>query len=87
MRLTVRVIPRSSRNAIDWEQGIFKARLTAPPVEGAANDALVSLLAQRLGLPKRSISIVHGATGRQKVVEIVGMTETEVMARLQMQQK
>ncbi len=84
MRLTVRVIPRSSRNAIAWEQGVLKARLTAPPVDGAANDALIALLAQRLGLPRRSISIAYGATSRQKIVEIVGMTETEVIARLQM---
>ncbi len=83
MRLTVRVIPRSSRNAIAWEQGVLKVRLTAPPVDGAANDALIVLLAQRLGLPKRAISIARGATGRQKIVEIAGMTETEVAARLQ----
>ena len=86
MRLTVRVIPRSSSNAIAWEQGILKARLTAPPVDGAANDALIALLAERLHLPKRSISIAHGATSRQKVVEIAGMTETEAMARLQANQ-
>lgn len=83
MRLTVRVIPRSSRNAITWEQGVLKARLTAPPVDGAANDALIVLLAQRLGLPKRAISIARGATGRQKIVEIAGMTEAEVAAKLQ----
>lgn len=83
MRLTVRVIPRSSRNAITWEQGVLKARLTAPPVDGAANDALIVLLAQRLGLPKRAISIASGATGRQKIVEIAGMTEAEVAAKLQ----
>jgi uncharacterized protein (TIGR00251 family) len=87
VRLTVRVIPRSRRNAIEWEQGVLKARLTAPPVDGAANDALVSLLAQRLGLPQRSISIAHGATSRQKVVEIASMTEAEVLARLQVNQK
>jgi uncharacterized protein len=87
VRLTVRVIPRSSRNAITWEQGVLKARLTAPPVDGAANDALVALLAQRLGLPKRSISIAHGATSRQKIVEITGMTEAEVAARLQTNQQ
>jgi len=86
MRLTVRVFPRSSRNAIEWEQGILKARLTAPPVDGAANDALIALLAERLHLPKRSISIAHGATSRQKVVEIAGMTEAEVTARLQANQ-
>jgi uncharacterized protein YggU (UPF0235/DUF167 family) len=87
VRLTVRVIPRSSRNAIAWEQGVLKARLTAPPVDGAANDALVALLAQRLGLPKRSISIAHGATSKQKIVEITGMTEAEVAARLQTNQQ
>ncbi len=83
MRLTVRVIPRSSRNAIEWDQGVLKARITAPPVDGAANDALIALLAERLGLPRRLISVVHGATGRQKIVEIAGMTEAEVTARLQ----
>lgn len=86
VRLTVRVIPRSRRNAITWEQGILKARLTAPPVDGAANKALIALLAQRLGLPERSISIALGATSRQKVVEIAGMTEAEVRAILQANQ-
>ena len=83
MRLAVRVIPRSSRNSIEWEQETLKVRLTAPPVDGAANEALIALLAERLGLPKRSISIVSGATGRQKIVEIVGMAEEEVEKRLQ----
>jgi uncharacterized protein YggU (UPF0235/DUF167 family) len=87
MRLTVRVIPRSRRNDIAWERGILKARLTTPPVDGAANDALIALLAQRLDLPRRSISIVHGVTSRQKIVEITGVTEVEVMGRLQINQK
>lgn len=84
MRLTMRVIPRSSKNALEWDQGILKARITAPPVDGAANDALIALLAERLGLPKRNISIVHGATGRQKIVEITGMTVEEIEERLGM---
>jgi len=83
MRLAVRVLPRSSRNSIEWEQETLKVRLTAPPVDGAANEALIALLAERLGLPKRSISIVSGVTGRQKIVEIVGMAEEEVEKRLQ----
>ncbi len=78
----MRVIPRSSRNSLEWEQGVLKARLTAPPVDGAANEALVALLAERLGLPKRSISIVRGATSRQKTVEIVGITVEEMVSRL-----
>jgi uncharacterized protein len=78
MLITVRVIPRSSKNGLEWDQGALKARITASPVEGAANEAVIALLARRLGLPKRSISIVRGATSRQKIVEIVGMTEEEV---------
>jgi len=74
MRIGVRVIPRSGKNLIEWEEDGLKVRLTAPPVEGAANEALVALLAQCLGLPKRDIQIVHGTTGRHKIVEISGMT-------------
>jgi uncharacterized protein (TIGR00251 family) len=79
MLISVRVIPRSSKNSIEWEpSGMLKVRLTAPPVDGAANEALIALLAECLGLPKRSISIVRGATGRQKVVEIREMTQEAV---------
>jgi uncharacterized protein len=73
MRINVRVIPRSSKNLIEWEEGGLKVRLTAPPIDGAANDALIALLAQCLGLHKRNIQIVHGTTGRHKIVEITGM--------------
>lgn len=83
MRLTVRVIPRSSKNSLSWEQETLKARLMAPPVEGAANEALIALLAQRLGLSKRSIRIVQGATGRQKIVEIADLTPEEVRRRIE----
>ncbi|HLH60709.1 MAG TPA: DUF167 domain-containing protein [Ktedonobacteraceae bacterium] len=82
MRLSVRVIPRSNKNTLEWEQGILKARLTAAPVDGAANEALIALLADRLSLPKRNVSIVYGPTGRQKIVEIVGMTLEEVEQKL-----
>ena len=74
MRITVQVLPRSSKNALTWEQGVLKARLTAPPVDGAANEALIELLARRLGLPKRDIRILHGATSRRKTLEIAGLT-------------
>ncbi len=73
MRINVRVIPRSGKNLIEWEEGGLKVRLTAPPIDGAANDALIALLAQCLGLHKRDIQIVHGTTGRHKIVEITGM--------------
>ena len=74
MRINVRVIPRSGKNSIEWEVSGLKVRLTAPPVDGAANEALVALLAQCLELHKRNIKIVHGVTGRHKIVEITGMT-------------
>jgi len=82
MRLQVRVIPRSSKNALGWEEQTLKVHLTAPPVDGAANEALVALLAKRLGLPKRAFQIVQGSTGRQKVLEIEGLTVDELKRRL-----
>ncbi|HLZ58270.1 MAG TPA: DUF167 domain-containing protein [Ktedonosporobacter sp.] len=82
MLITVRVIPRSGKNTLEWEQGNIKARLTAPPVDGAANEALVALLAERLGVPKRAITIIRGATGRQKTLEIIGLTQEELAAKI-----
>ncbi|MFL5628409.1 MAG: DUF167 domain-containing protein [Ktedonobacteraceae bacterium] len=82
MFVSVRVIPRSSKNALTWEEGMLKARITAPPVDGAANEALVALLAAQLGLPRRAITIVRGASSRQKTVEIVGMTLEDMQQKL-----
>ncbi|HLG79335.1 MAG TPA: DUF167 domain-containing protein [Ktedonobacteraceae bacterium] len=82
MRIEVRVIPRSRRNELVWEQDTLKARLTAPPIDGAANEALVSLLAERLDVPRRTISILRGAASRQKLVEITGLTQTELAQKL-----
>ncbi|MBV9229660.1 MAG: DUF167 domain-containing protein [Chloroflexi bacterium] len=82
MRITVRVIPRSGRNMLEWEQGRIKARLTAPPVDGAANEALIALLAERLGVPRRTITIVRGATSRHKTVEIADVTQEDVERKL-----
>jgi uncharacterized protein YggU (UPF0235/DUF167 family) len=56
--------------------------LTTPPIDGAANEALVALLADRLHIPKRAIQIVRGATSRQKTVEIDGLTLDELRSRL-----
>jgi len=83
MLIAVRVIPRSRRNSVVWEAGELKVHLTAPPVDGAANEALVALLAKQFALPKRSITIVHGATGKKKMVEMVGITTEEVEKKLQ----
>ncbi len=82
MLITVRVIPRSSKNEIVWEQDGLKVRLTAAPVAGAANEALIRLLAKQLGLPRSAIRVVRGATGRKKMVEMDGISPAEVKRRV-----
>ena len=81
-RLAVHVTPRSSQNRVEWHEEILRVWLTAPPVEGAANEALIALLAARLGLPKRQVTIVRGTSGRQKLVEVSGISRDEVRQRL-----
>jgi uncharacterized protein (TIGR00251 family) len=81
VRFTVRVQPRAARSKVDGvHAGALRVRLTAPPVEGAANEALIVLLAEQLGVPKRAISIVSGATSRVKLVEVEGVTAAGVRA-------
>jgi len=71
VRFTVRVQPRSSRNEIAGLQGsALKIRLTAPPVEGMANDALVEFLSETLKIARRNVCIVSGLSSRTKVVEV-----------------
>ncbi len=81
MRINVRVIPRSSKNVVEWAEGGLKVHLTAPPVDGAAHAALIALLARTLTVPKRAIRVVHGATSRSKVVEITGISAAEIEQR------
>ncbi len=71
-RLAIRVVPRADRNALDGvtETGALRIRLTAQPVEGAANAALVAFLADVIGVPKRSVTLVRGERGREKIVAI-----------------
>jgi uncharacterized protein (TIGR00251 family) len=69
----VRVAPRSSRNEIVGEHdGALRVRLTAPPVEGAANAALVRTLARAFDVSPSSVAIISGATSRTKTVSITG---------------
>jgi uncharacterized protein (TIGR00251 family) len=78
----VRVVPRASRAELALAGGMLRARLTAPPVEGAANEALILLLSSRLGLPRRAVTLVSGATSRQKVVAIADMDAETFWRRL-----
>lgn len=79
----VHVVPRSRKNEISGRYGqAVKIRLTAPPVEGKANEALIEFLAKRLDVPKRTIEILSGASSRNKVVCVLGLTPPELEARL-----
>lgn len=83
-RLSVHVNPRSSRNQISgWQEDVLSIKLTAPPVDGAANKASVEFLADRLRIRKSQVSLVSGETSRDKVFEIAGLTKDEVIDRLQ----
>lgn len=88
MLISVRVVPRSRKNSVEWdgdgegEERRLRVRLMASPVDGAANEALVALLAERLGVPKRQVVIVRGAASRLKVVEVVGLSFEDVRFKL-----
>jgi uncharacterized protein (TIGR00251 family) len=82
VRFSVRVQPRNARSAIvGVHVGALKVKLNAAPVDGAANDELVDLLAEWLGVPARTITIVHGAASRSKLVEVSGVTADHVRQR------
>src|SRR5712691_1776351 len=82
--ISIRVQPRASRNAVvGWTGGTLNIRLTAPPVEGAANTACLSFLADLVDLPQSHIEILKGEHSRNKVVQITGLTREEVRARLE----
>jgi uncharacterized protein len=81
--IDVRVIPRASRSAIAGARdGALLVRLTAPPVEGAANAELVRLIAEVLDVPKRAVTVVSGERSRQKRIKVTGMAEREVAQKL-----
>ena len=75
--------PRASRDEVAGLQGeAVKVRVTAPPVEGEANDAVVRLLARSLEVPRSSVTIARGQGGRRKRVRIEGLEAAEVRRRL-----
>ena len=79
VRFAVRVQPRASRNEVGGAHGeALKVRLTSPPVDGAANAALIDLLADAFDVPRRAVRIISGATSRTKLVEIDGIAAERV---------
>jgi len=80
---TVRVQPRAKRNAIVAEMGdALKIALTAPPVEGKANEACIAFLAEVLDVPRSSVTIAAGETSRNKLIRVNGRTAAQVELRL-----
>ncbi len=82
--VTVKVSPRSGRDEIVGLEadGIWRIRLKAPPVEGRANEALVSFLADSLGVAKNQVEIVAGHAGRYKLIRLCGLAASEAERRL-----
>jgi uncharacterized protein (TIGR00251 family) len=77
--LAVRIQPRASRNGIEVRpDGSVKVRLTAPPVDGAANEALVKFLADAFGVGRSQVEIVSGHTARDKRIRIAGLNDEDV---------
>lgn len=81
--IRVYVAPRSSVNKVVGEHnGALKVALTAPPVEGAANKALLEFLSKILGVPKAAVALVSGETSRNKSVAVAGIGEEEAVRKL-----
>jgi uncharacterized protein len=81
-RFSVRLTPRGGADGIDGvRDGVLRARVAAPPVEGAANQALLRLIADELGVPRRDVRLVAGAGGRTKVLVVDGLAPDRVVQR------
>jgi uncharacterized protein (TIGR00251 family) len=81
----IRVQPRASRNALAGEMGdALKIALTAPPVEGRANDACIDFLSNLLKVPRSSVTIASGESSRNKVIRVTGLSAAHVRERLKL---
>ena len=82
--LSLRIVPRAHKNAIQGAHGdALKIRLCAPPVDGAANAALIEFLADTLSLPRARIQLLSGKTSRTKRILLVGMKAGEIRKRME----
>jgi uncharacterized protein (TIGR00251 family) len=81
--LSVKLQPRASANEIGDALGSeLRIKVTAPPVDAAANEALVKLLAQHLDCPRNRVELVRGHTSRHKTIKLYGLTPEQVLGRL-----
>ena len=84
--VTVHVLPRASREEVAGLYGdAVRVRLTAPPLENRANEALVRFLAASLGVSRSRVEIAAGRRGRRKVVRITGMSRDDIFRRLKLE--
>ena len=83
VRFAVRLTPRGGADRVDGvsDEGVLQVRVAAPAVEGAANAALVRLLADELDVARTSVQMVAGATGRHKLIVVDGVSPEEAEAR------
>jgi hypothetical protein len=83
---TVRLQPKAKKTALVAElDGALKVAVTAPPIEGRANEALIRFLAELLKVARSSVTIAAGASSRNKVIRIEGLTAEQVRSRLKIQ--
>ncbi len=82
VRVGVRCVPRAGADRIDGVvEGALRIHVAAPAADGAANEALLRLLASELGVPRNTVRLIAGATGRNKVVAIEGVDPERLVAR------
>lgn len=81
IEIQIRVNPKASRNEVAFRDG-WKVWVTAPPVDGQANAAVVELLAKTFGVPKRSITILRGETGKDKLIAVEGISLQQALAKV-----
>jgi uncharacterized protein (TIGR00251 family) len=81
--LELKTIPNAPRNeVVGWLGAALKVKVHAPALEGRANDELLGFLAEKLGLPRRAVTLLRGDKSRQKIVRITGLDLPAVKARL-----
>jgi hypothetical protein len=82
-RLTLTVSPGARQSTIVGRHGVvWKVRVSAPPERGRANDALLTLLAEALGVPRGDVRLAHGESSRHKTVDVEGLDDEEASRRL-----
>lgn len=81
--LSIKVIPKSSKNSIECADGVYRVHVNAPPVDEKANKSLIAFLAKVLDVPKSSVTIAHGQKARNKNVKITGLDAEAVKLRIE----